>query len=119
MKYSVWIYLIRSGNFVVWTTLFVCLVGSAWRFCFPVYWLQSRKIQSTASWSLHAIRILLPLLVMLTACSSNIVLHPASHNFPIETRDMCEWPGSKCADLTLAENCGNAIVHAVFDGRLF
>ena len=38
------------------------------------------------------------------------------HNFPIEIKDLCEWPGSKLASLILAGNWGHASLHAVFDG---
>ena len=34
-------------------------------------------------------------------------------------RELCERPGSKFKSLPLSSNWDNAIVHAVFDGRLF
>ena len=62
--------------------------------------------------------MLFPLLVMLTVCSSKIYLHPSSHNFPIDMRELCERSGSKFASLPSDVNWANAIVQAVFDGRL-
>ena len=45
-------------------------------------------------------------------------LKPASHNFTIEMRDMCERPGNKCASIPLSDSWGNDSVHTVFDGSL-
>ena len=39
LKTASWRYLIRFGTFVVWPTIFACLVGSTWRFCITVRWL--------------------------------------------------------------------------------
>ena len=55
---------------------------------------------------------------MLTGCSSNISLHPASRNFPIEMIELYERPGIKCASLTSDVNWVNTNVHAVFDVSL-
>ena len=61
---------------------------------------------------------MLPLPVMLTICSSKIDLHFVLHNFTIETREMCESPGIKCASLPLYGNSVNASVNTVFYGSL-
>ena len=69
-------------------------------------------------WYLHNFRILLPFFVVLTLCSSNIYLHTASHNFPIDIIEVCESPGIKCASLPLSGNWVNYSVYDVFYGRL-
>ena len=56
---------------------------------------------------------------MITVCSSKIYLHHASHNFPIEMRELCESPGSKFASLPLSDNWVSASVHSMFDGIMF
>ena len=111
-------YLIRYGNFVFCPKLFL-LVCSIWRFCFHVCCLWRGRIQSPVWWSLHPFRILITFLVMLTDCSSNIDLHTASHNFPIEMIDLCERPGSKLFSLTLSSNLGNDSVKYVIDDSLY
>ena len=55
---------------------------------------------------------------MLTVYSSNIVLYPISHNFPIDIRALCDRPGIKCASFPLYGKLGNAIVRTMFDGSL-
>ena len=62
--------------------------------------------------------ILFPFFIMLTLCLSNITLYPASHNFPISMRELCDRPGSKFPSLPLAGNLGNDNVHYMFDGIL-
>ena len=56
---------------------------------------------------------------MLTVCSSNIDLNPASHNYSIDMKELCERPVSQYASITLAYKSGNASVHVVFDGIFF
>ena len=75
--------------------------------------------QSPVRWYLHTFRVLIAFLVMLTVCSSKIYLHPASHNFQIEMRELFESPGGKCASLPLSGNWVNASVHSVFYGIMF
>ena len=118
MKYSAWIYLTRSGKFVVCPILLDSLVGSPWSFCFPICLLWRGTCQSPFWWSLHNFMILLTLLVMLTLCLSRISLHHALHNFLIDIRDMCEMPGNKRASLPLYGNWCNDNVHNMFDGIL-
>ena len=118
MKATVWRFLIGAGIFFVCPILFACLVGSTWSFCFTVCWLWSKIYQSLVWWYQHMFRIFYPFLVMLTVYSPKIDLYPASHNFPIETRDMCERHGSQWSSIILGGNRGNASVHAVFDGGL-
>ena len=114
LRAAVWRYLIRSGKFVVWPTLFTFLVGSTWRFCFRVCWLCRGWRQSQVWWSLHNLRVLFTLLTILTVFSLNINLHPASHIFTIDMRGLCERPGSKCFSLPLAKSWGNARVKEFF-----
>ena len=56
---------------------------------------------------------MLPLLVMLTVCSSNISLHPASNKFIIDMRELCESHGSKYNSIPLGGNWVNDSENAV------
>ena len=56
---------------------------------------------------------------MFSICPPKIYLHPASQNFPIDMRELCETPESKCSSIPLDDKWGNASVHCVFDGSLF
>ena len=56
---------------------------------------------------------MLPLLVMLTVCLSNISLHPASNKFTIEMRELCESHGSKYNSIPLGGNWVNDSENAV------
>ena len=113
LKYSVWVYLIRSGKFVLWAVSFDCFIGSTWRFCFTVRWFWRGTLQIPVWCYLRHFRIPIPFLVMLSLCSSKIYLNPPLHNFPIDMRELFERTEIKCASLTLSGNWYNCSVHAV------
>jgi hypothetical protein len=74
-------------------------------------WLVNGKCQSPVQIScLPRSRMVLSL-VMMTWCSSNVALHPASQIFLMDTSELCVRPGMIWASLVTSGSWGSANVH--------
>ena len=65
--------------------------------------------------SLVTCNIILSYLVTAMVCWLKLVLHPASHNFLVDMREICASPGIMWAYLSLSVNFYNAIRHPLVD----
>ena len=52
------------------------------------------------------VRMVSPLLVILTNVWSKVAFHPASHSWPIDIKELCVRPGRRWAWRPCARNCG-------------